>query len=288
MSQKKTALITGAGGGIGSAVSRRFMLEGYRVVLVDRDRAALDAQHGDMSERGDATQLVVDLVNEKDLEGLRAEIDKLEGGLAAVAFCHGGCFVDGEPFPDAAYWALNYKQNMEASVNAFQCCAEGLKRGRGNLVIVSSIDAVLSLEGAGPYDAAKAAQLSLAKSISRAYAPEVCAIALVLGTVATDLWHAAVAQDSAVLQKRGNENLAGSVILPEEAAGTIWLLCQEEARIMRGQSIIADNGWSFLAGTFRFDERKGRADDRNVWRKPLISSGEESGDGKYVFREKGQ
>lgn len=266
MSRKKTALITGAGGGIGSAVSRRFMREGYDVILADRDSAALRAKHGDASDNGGVTQVVVDLLSEQELPALRAEVDRVEDDLAAVAFCHGGCIVDGKPFPDVEYWDMSYKQNMIASVNAFQCCVEGLRRGRGNLVILSSVDAILSLEGAGPYDAAKAAQVSLAKSISRAYAPDICAIAVILGTVHTEAWNAAVRQDTDVLQKRGNENLAGAVMSPEEVAGLIWLLCQEEARIMRGQSVVADNGWSFLAGTFRFDDRDRRAADRNVWR----------------------
>jgi NAD(P)-dependent dehydrogenase (short-subunit alcohol dehydrogenase family) len=263
MGEKRTALITGAGGGIGSAVSRRFMREGYRVILVDKDPAALRAKHGDAPINDN---IRADLLNARDLQALRTEVDRMDGGLAAVAFCHGGCFVDGTPFPDVEYWDMNYRQNMIASVNAFQCCAEGLRKGRGNLVIVSSVDAILALEGAGPYDAAKAAQLSLAKSISRAYAPEVCAMALILGTVCTEAWNAAVEKDPDVLRKRGNENLAGRVMSPEEVAGLVWLLCQEEARIMRGQSVVADNGWSFLAGTFRFEDRDRRANDRNVWK----------------------
>ncbi|MCX6986000.1 MAG: SDR family NAD(P)-dependent oxidoreductase [Lentisphaerae bacterium] len=265
MGEKKTALITGAGGGIGSAVSKRFLQEGYRVILVDKDPASLRAKYGDVSLKDNVTQIVADLANGGELQSLRTVVDCLDGGLAAAAFCHGGCFVDGKPFPNVEYWDLNYRQNTIACVNAFQCCAEGLRKGRGNLVIASSVDAILAMEGAGPYDAAKASLLSLARSISRAYAPEVCAIALILGTVCTEAWNVAIEQDPDVLHKRGNENLAGRVMLPEEVAGLVWLLCQEEARIMRGQSVIADNGWSFLAGTFRFDEREHRANDRKVW-----------------------
>ena len=255
MNNKKIVLITGAAGGIGEAVSRRFRKEGFSLILVDRNAAALREKFADWSEDADVKLLAVDLEKTDQTIPLRDIVKTLPQGLAAVAFCHGGCIVDSTPFPGIKYWDINYRCNVASCINAIEACIAGLQRGKGNLVLLSSVDAILSLEGAGPYDAAKASLLSLAKSVSRAYSPDVCAIAMILGTVSSQVWDRVIEQDSGALDRRGNENLAGKVISTEEAAGLIWLLCQTEARPMRGQSVIADNGWSFLAGTFRFDQR---------------------------------
>ncbi|MCC6580628.1 MAG: SDR family oxidoreductase [Phycisphaeraceae bacterium] len=257
--------VTGAGGGIGSSVAERCLQEGCHVILVDRNSEALKTKFGNCLNTPSVTRIIVDLEKEDCIPILRAEVDKAAPFISAAAFCHGGCVVDSNAFPDVSYWEQNYRWNVISCVHAIHACAASLRRGQASVVITGSVDAIMCMNGAGPYDAAKAAQLALVKSISRAYAPDLCAINVLLGTVSTDVWRRTLEIKPDALTKLGNTNLAGRVVSPQEAAGLIWLLCQEEAKIMRGQTVVADNGWSYLAGTFKFDERSGCNNNDKVW-----------------------
>ena len=255
MQYQHQVLVTGAGGGVGAAVVRRFVEEGCRVIAVDRDAEAMRRKLGALAESA-VMPVIADLEDQAQMSAIRAVVDGIGAGLSAAAFCHGGCVIDSTPFPGVDFWDANYRHNVKTSINALGACADVLRRASGNLVIISSVDAILSLEGAAPYDAAKASLLSMVKGISRAYSPEICAIALVLGTVATGAWREILEANPKAFDQMGNMNLAGKVISPDEVAGLVWLLTRPEARIMRGQSVVADNGWSFLAGTFQFDSRR--------------------------------
>jgi len=74
---RQRLLLVGAGPGLGSAIARRFGGGGFRVTLVGRDRAALDALAGDLADTGAAIDTIA--MDVGDAEGLRERMSALYG-----------------------------------------------------------------------------------------------------------------------------------------------------------------------------------------------------------------
>jgi ribitol 2-dehydrogenase len=89
----KVAVVTGAASGIGLASSEAMLAAGSRVVMVDRDEAALDAlcnKHGDA-----AIPLVIDLLDPKDCATLLPRVLK-EAGQLDILHANAGTYVGGD------------------------------------------------------------------------------------------------------------------------------------------------------------------------------------------------
>ena len=71
-----------------------------------------------------------------------------------------------------------------------------------------------------------------------------------LGTInSPNIWNSALAKDPDVLTKIGHRNPRGKIGTPEEAASTICFFASPESKLINGQLIIADGGWTKATGT---------------------------------------
>ncbi|MDH6627338.1 NAD(P)-dependent dehydrogenase (short-subunit alcohol dehydrogenase family) [Streptomyces sp. LBL] len=161
--QDAGVVVTGAGGGIGAALARRFGAEGARVVVNDLDAGrakAVAEEIGGIAVPGDASAIV-------------AEAREALGGTVDVYCANAGiAFEAGEPGTplDEQPWALSWEVNVMAHVRAaHELLPEWLERGTGRFVSTVSAAGLLTMIGAAPYAVTKHGAYAFAEWLSLTY-----------------------------------------------------------------------------------------------------------------------
>ncbi|MFJ1734257.1 SDR family oxidoreductase [Streptomyces sp. NPDC088254] len=153
-------VVTGAGGGIGAALARRFAAEGARVVVndLDADRAKTVADEiGGITVPGDAS-------------GIVAEARDALGGTVDVYCANAGVASGGSEAAAEAVWALAWDVNVMAHVRAAHALLpHWLERGRGRFVSTVSAAGLLTMIGAAPYSVTKHGAYAFAEWLSLTY-----------------------------------------------------------------------------------------------------------------------
>ncbi len=203
--QGATVVVTGAGGGIGAALARRFTAEGARVVVndLDADKArAVAAEIGALAVPGDASGIV-----EQAREALGGRID--------VYCANAGVGCGGDPFAEDL-WELAWDVNVMAHVRAARALIpEWVARGSGRFVSTVSAAGLLTMIGAAPYSVSKHGALAFAEWLSLTYRHQGVAVhAICPQGVRTDLLTSA--------GSAGDLVLAPTAIEPEDVADALF------------------------------------------------------------------
>jgi len=148
------ALITGAGSGIGAAITRAFDKRGYRLILVDRDAAALDAVAATL--RTGPEKIVCDLASRDSVETL---CERLGGDLADLDILvnNAGVIVPGAAADlDQAALDLHLEINLRTPIRLMRAAApQMIARGSGAMISTVSLGGVISLKDSAIYSASK-------------------------------------------------------------------------------------------------------------------------------------
>jgi uncharacterized protein len=156
------ALVTGAAQGIGEALARVLADAGLRLVLVDRQGERLAAVAASLG--GDPTVLVEDLADAGAVERIAAAVEGLEIGLLAnvAAISPFGELLDEDP----AVLAASLDVNCRAPLLLTRALAPAMRRrGRGGVMILSSLAAWQGAPRLAAYAASRAYTLNLAQSL---------------------------------------------------------------------------------------------------------------------------
>lgn len=166
----KTTIITGGGGGIGSAAGTIFAREGARVALVDRDaevvRAAVEAVKTEVTD-AEIIGLVADLGEESSAQIAIDDVLSRFGGIDVLVNNVG--IRRYESVEDAPWetWDDIIRVNMLSFVSMSRAALPALRRsGRGSIINVSSTGAVYGRKGMAAYDATKAAVLAFTRTLA--------------------------------------------------------------------------------------------------------------------------
>jgi NAD(P)-dependent dehydrogenase (short-subunit alcohol dehydrogenase family) len=158
-------VITGGGGGIGSAMARRFAAAGARVVVADIDGdavAEVARQTGGVAVTGDAASEI----------GIRRLIGAAIDELGAIdLYCaNAGVAPEGGPEAGEVCWAQAWDVNVMAHVRAAELLLPAwLERGRGRFLATVSAAGMLTMLGSAPYAVTKHGALAFAEWLSIAY-----------------------------------------------------------------------------------------------------------------------
>jgi NAD(P)-dependent dehydrogenase (short-subunit alcohol dehydrogenase family) len=247
----KTAVVTGAGRGIGLAVSRALAAEGVRVLGAGRTVSAALKEttphvfEVDLSEPDGAVRLAEHALAE--LGG----IDILVNNVGAPDTRTAGFLAI-----DDAGWAKSFDTNLFIAVRTSRAALPSLIERRGSIVNIGSTNGRLPLPVVIDYSAAKAALLSFSKSLAEEYGPVGVRVNTVsAGPVMTDAWTAdggiadSLAGQSGVTKA---EILAqvptmlglstGAATTAEELAAVVTLVASRKAPNINGTEFIIDGG----------------------------------------------
>jgi rhamnulose-1-phosphate aldolase/alcohol dehydrogenase len=166
----QVALVTGAAGGIGSAVSRKLLEQGASLICCDNNRARLEAIGDDLHASFDPDSIScieMDVTSEDDvcttIEKAVTEFGGIDILVANAGIASAAAIED----TTLAVWELN--QNV-LSRGYFLVSREVYKvmqaSGRGNIIFIGSKNALASSSGAAAYSTAKAASLHLARCLA--------------------------------------------------------------------------------------------------------------------------
>lgn len=229
-------LITGAGGGIGTALAAVFRAAGALVTGVDLDVQALDGM--DLDRR-----LGFDLCDPAAVE--RALVPFLdEAGCPDVVVSNAG-FTRGELLGDVdqAVWDAELAINLTGAFALTRPTLERMAaRGSGSVVFIASVNALAHF-GNPAYSAAKAGLVAYARAIAvergrfGIRANVVCP-----GSVRTPAWDHRFARDPALLDRVLPHYPLGRMVTPEEVARTVLFLASPLASGITGTAIPVDAG----------------------------------------------
>ncbi|WP_019546405.1 SDR family oxidoreductase [Streptomyces sulphureus] len=149
-----TAVVTGAGSGIGAATARALASEGYRTLLVGRRAERLEAVAEKIrAAGGEAGVHPLDVTDREAVDAFAGAVEE----CAVLVNNAGGAFgADSVEEGDPGDWARMYDVNVLGTLHVTQALLPKLKAsGDGVLVVVSSTASYVNYEGGGGYSAAK-------------------------------------------------------------------------------------------------------------------------------------
>lgn len=164
--QGKTAIITGATGGIGEATARLFLNEGANVMLVARSAEKLKATRDRLASGNSIASSIADAADEQAVAAAVAATVKAFGGVD-VLFANAG--TEGLVKPLEAITMGEFEQVLRTNVLgvwlAMKHCVEPMKRrGGGSMIAMASMAGVIGFPGVAPYIASKHAVCGLMKT----------------------------------------------------------------------------------------------------------------------------
>ena len=243
----KICIVTGAAGSLGRASALRFAAEGARIMLVDRDRAGLDAVLKVLPE-GRATAMLADVTNAKSTMAY-VDATVARWGPIDVLFSNAGISGVIRPvtdYPEDVFDAV-IAVNLKGS---FLACKHGLPRMRdgGSIVMTSSVVGVTSDPGISAYAASKHALIGLMRTVAKEAAPRRIRVNVVApGPIDNDFQRNV---ESGLTQALGTD--AGKFLdsmIPlgrhakaEEVAETVLFLASDKSAFTTGSVLMADGG----------------------------------------------
>jgi len=242
----RRALVTGAGRGLGRAITQALANEGVKVFCVSRTQSDLDELIATIggSAAGHAG-LAIDLMPETAPAELMRNISRF-GQLDIVVHNAGGTLNISDPFCSIDDWRRVYRFNFEIAVELNNLILPNMLHQKwGRICHISSISAMEN-HGPVPYCAMKAALTAYTRSMGGVVAPDGVVISAVLpGAVFTEggFWDDASRERPEHVHKYLTERQRiGRFGKPEEIGNFVAYLCSELASFNTGTIVPIDGG----------------------------------------------
>ena len=247
----KTALITGAGMGIGREAAVRFAREGAQIVIGDLDeRAARETARLVEDAVGEALAVAGDVAVEADVRRMVEEGARRFGGLNVLYANAGVLWKDRDRSvleTDERWWDRVIAINLKS---AFWLTKHGIpelqRAGGGSVIVMGSVSALVGFTRAqDAYTAAKGGLISLTKSLAIQFAKDRIRCNIIHpGIVDTPLQAPYLTE--AIRQEFVTGIPLGRIAEPREIASVALFLASDESSYMTGAELVVDGG--FTAG----------------------------------------
>ena len=238
-------LVSGATHGIGKAITKKFVDDGWTVVQNSRNKIS-------NSELIGAKHYIADVTKFEECEELITLVMKEFGKLDAL-ICNVGSGADiGTEFTKMERWDHFLRINLSSASNLISAALGALLESKGSVVAISSVCGVVSVPGAPiEYSAAKKALNTYIKSLASKYGKSGIRFNVVApGNVLFEgsSWHRKIENDSLGTDQYISENVPlGGFVEPQEIAAAVAFLANQESKSTTGAVLIIDRGQSLWA-----------------------------------------
>jgi 3-oxoacyl-[acyl-carrier protein] reductase len=239
----KSAIVTGAGRGIGKAIARKFLQEGAEVFICDVDRGWLEDTRKGLASLGTVHGEVVDVTVREEVENLVGQASQALGRIDVLANNAGISRFEEFLSIDDKNWNDTLAVNLTGVFLCSQVVARVMKnQGSGVIVNMGSTNSILGEAGLAHYNASKAGVVLLSKTMAIELAPYNIRVNSVCpGFILTDLQQEAGISEEEI---RGYTskiplNRYGKV---EDVANAFAFLASDEASFITGTELLVDGG----------------------------------------------
>ncbi|MEX2376755.1 MAG: SDR family oxidoreductase [Dehalococcoidia bacterium] len=253
----KVAIITGGSDGIGKAAAESMAREGARVAIAARTRETVDAAVADIEKAtgGEVIGIPTDVRDEEQVKNLVDQVVKKWGGVDILVNNAGTS--SAKKFDELTddVFSEDFQLKIYGAIYCIRATLPHMRRaGSGSIVNITTPGGKASGPGSNPTSMARAAGISMTKSLSKEFAPEnirvntVC-IGLIKSGQHRRRWEAQHARDSSYTLDDHWNSMAKTVPLGRvgesaEAGDVIAFLASERAGYVTGASVNIDGGVS--------------------------------------------
>lgn len=238
----RTVAITGAAHGIGAATANRFLAEGARVAVIDREAEGFAENLRDaptdrlLTMAGDCTD--ADVLADFHARTLAAfgPIDVLFNNVGQSGRERAAQFHDSQE----EVWRFVLEVSLFTAMRMSRIVVPAMRERGGRIVNMSSDAALVGDAGLTDYAAAKMGIVGFTRSLARELAPHSVTVnAVAPGAIRT---RAHDRLTPAVIERIKATTPAGFIAEPEDVAGVVAFLASGDARYITGQTLLIDGG----------------------------------------------
>src|SRR3954469_8680396 len=240
----KTALVTGASGGIGGAIAKALHAQGATVVLSGTRQEALDAVKAELGSR--AFTVIANLSDIASVEALPKAAEEAAGAGIDILVNNAGITRDNlfMRMKDEE-WDQVLAVNLTAAFRLSRAVLRGMMKKRwGRIVQITSVVGTTGNPGQGNYAAAKAGLVGMSKSLAAEVASRNITVnAVAPGFIQTAMTDVLTDQQKEMISSRIP---AGRMGMPEEIAAAVAYLASQEAAYVTGETIHINGGMAMI------------------------------------------
>lgn len=248
MIKGKVAMVTGAGGGVGKAISKRLASEGCKVVLLGRDRAKLQKAASEIGDKKNTMTIITDITKEAEvlsaIDQTINSFDKID-----ILVNNAGIINDPVPFHEMTddQWDDLIKTNLIGTFRMTKAVIPVMiKNGGGSIVNISSVLGIRSIPNVplSVYGVTKAGVIMFTRSIAVEYGQ----YKIRCNCIAPSTIRSSIIEP--YLQDEGAKKLLESTFPlrkigePEDIAGAVAYLCSDDSKWVTGTVMMIDGGIS--------------------------------------------
>jgi meso-butanediol dehydrogenase/(S,S)-butanediol dehydrogenase/diacetyl reductase len=239
----RVVLVTGGGGSLGAALARRFAAGGATLALVGRTAESLERAAATLPDGTECRTFTSDVTDPERIKVTITEVVAAFGRLDVLVNC-ASRIVQGT----AEQIDLDaYRQMIDVNVNGVlytsRAALPHLRAGGGCIVNIGSVSGLRGDWGQSAYNAAKGALVNLTNGMALDHGAEIRVNAVHPGAmILNEMTEQAFAPGSPIADAWNARIPMGRVARPEDVAGVVAFLADDEARYLNGVHIPVDGG----------------------------------------------
>lgn len=248
MIKGKVAIVTGAGGGVGKAISKRLSSEGCKVVMLGRSRTKLQKAASEIGNKKNTVTVIADITKEAEvlsaIDQTINSFDKID-----ILVNNAGIINDPMPFHEMTedQWDDLVKTNLFGTFKMTQAVIPVMmKNGGGSIVNISSVLGIRAIPRVplSVYAVTKAGVIMFTRSIAVEYGQyKIRCNCIAPSTIRSSIIEPYLQDEEAkkVLESTFPLRVIGE---PDDIAGAVAYLCSDDSKWVTGTIMMVDGGLS--------------------------------------------